>query len=96
MTEAFSKILDLIVAFWAAIRCWEILPAEEIGFVRRFGKPARALKIGWNWRWPLIEGAESVNGQEGVYVLDPQSLRTSDGIEVVVRVSVTFRVVDAL
>lgn len=95
MTEAFSKILDLIVAFWAAIRCWEILPAEEKGFVRRLGKPARSLRPGFNWRWPLIEVAHAINAQEGVYVLDPQSLRTADGVEAVLRVSVTFRVIDA-
>lgn len=95
MTEAFSKILDLIVAFWAAIRCWEILPAEDIGFIRRFGRPVRDLHVGWNRKWPLIESADTVNAQEGVYVLDPQSLRTLDGVEVVVRVSVTFKVQDA-
>ncbi len=63
--------------------------------MRRLGKPARSLRPGLNWKWPLLETAEQVNAQEGVYVIDPQSLRTSDGVEVVVRVSVTFRVVDA-
>jgi regulator of protease activity HflC (stomatin/prohibitin superfamily) len=93
--EALSKIIDLIISFWAALRFWEILPAEEIGFVRRLGKPARSLRPGFNWKCPIIEGAETANAQEGVYVLDPQSLRTSDGLEVVVRVSVTFKVIDA-
>lgn len=95
MTEAFSKILEFIVAWWTALRFWDVLPAEEIGFIRRLGKPARDMHPGLNWRLPVIESAETVNGQEGVYMLDPQSLRTSDGVDMVVRCSVTFRVVDA-
>jgi regulator of protease activity HflC (stomatin/prohibitin superfamily) len=94
MSEAFSKILELIIAWWTALKCWEILDVEEIGFIRRFGKPVRDLKPGWNWRWPIIESGLTENAQEGVYCLDPQSLRTTDGVELVVRVSVTFRIVD--
>lgn len=94
MTEAFSKILDLIIACWSALKFWEILDVEEVGFIRRLGKPARDLKPGWNWRWPIIESGLTENAQEGVYVLDPQSLRTADGIELVLRSSVTFRVID--
>ncbi len=92
MTEAFSKIIDFIVSWWTALRCWDILPAEELGFIRRMGKPARDMRPGLNWRWPVLETAETVNGQEGVYMLDPQSLRTTDGVDLVVRCSVTFRV----
>ena len=92
MTEAFSKILDLIVAWWHALRFWEILDVEEAGFIRRFGKPARDLKPGLNLKWPIIEKACTENCQEGVYVLDPQSLRTDDGVELVMRVSVTFKI----
>jgi regulator of protease activity HflC (stomatin/prohibitin superfamily) len=95
MIEALSKIIDLIIAFWSALRFWEVLPTEEIGFIRRLGKPARSLRPGFNWKCPILEGAETANAQEGVYTLDPQSLRTSDGVEVVVRVSVTFKVIDA-
>lgn len=95
MTEAFSKILEFIVAWWTAIRFWDVLPYEEIGFIRRLGLPARDMHPGMNWRWPIIERAETTNAQEGVYMLDPQSLRTSDGVDMVVRCSVTFRVVDA-
>ncbi len=95
MTEAFSKILEFIVSWWTALRFWDVLPAEEIGFIRRIGKPVRNMTPGLNWRWPIIESAESVNGQEGVYMLDPQSLRTSDGVDMVIRCSVTFKVADA-
>ncbi len=95
MTEAFSKIIEFIVAWWTALRFWDVLPSEEIGFIRRLGKPARDMHPGINWRWPVLESAETVNGQEGVYMIDPQSLRTSDGVDMVVRCSVTFRVVCA-
>jgi regulator of protease activity HflC (stomatin/prohibitin superfamily) len=95
VTEAFSKILEFIVSWWTALRCWDVLPAEEIGFIRRFGGCARDMHPGINWRWPVIETAETVNGQEGVYTLDPQSLRTADDVCLVLRASVTFKVVCA-
>lgn len=94
MSEAFLKILEFIAAWWHALRFWEILDVEERGFIRRFGKPARDLKPGLNWKWPLIERACSENAQEGVYVLDSQSLRTFDGVDLVLRVSVTFKITD--
>lgn len=94
MTEAFLKICEFIAAWWHALRCWEVLDVEEQGFVRRFGKPARDLKPGLNWKWPLLERACTENAQEGVYVLDSQSLRTVDGIDLVLRVSVTFKIHD--
>lgn len=95
MTEAFSKILEFIVSWWTALRFWDVLPSEEIGFIRRVGKYARDMHPGLNWRWPVIESAETANAQEGVYMLDPQSLRVTDGYDMVVRCSVTFRIVDA-
>jgi regulator of protease activity HflC (stomatin/prohibitin superfamily) len=95
VSEALSKILELIVACWRALCCWDVLPAEEIGFIRRLGKYSRRMRPGWNWRWPLIETAEKAHGQEGIYILDPQSLRTRDGVFLVLRMSVTFRIVNA-
>ncbi len=95
MTEAFLKLVDLVIAWWHALTCWTILQQEDVGFIRRFGKFARKLHPGFNWRWPLIEKAEAICGQDTVYTLDPQSLRTVDGVELVVRASVMFRVVDA-
>ncbi len=94
MTEAFLKILEFLAAWWHALRFWEILDVEELGFVRRFGKPVRDLKPGLNLKWPVLESTCTENAQEGVYDLDPQSLRTADGIELVLRVSVTFKIDD--
>jgi regulator of protease activity HflC (stomatin/prohibitin superfamily) len=95
MSDALLKILEIIIACWERIVPWVVLPAEEIGFIRRLGKPGDDLHPGFNWKAPVISVAETANAQEGVYVLEPQSLRTKDGAEVIVRVSVTFRVVDA-
>jgi regulator of protease activity HflC (stomatin/prohibitin superfamily) len=94
MTEAFSKIVELLIAWWTALRFWDVLPAEEAGFIRRLGKAGRSMRPGLNWRCPIIESAETVNAQEGVYCIDPQSLRTKDDVGLVMRLSVTFRVTD--
>lgn len=95
MTEALLKLIDLVIAWWHALTFWHVLPAEDIGFVRRFGKYARPLKPGLNLRWPIVESAETCCGQEGIYVLDPQSLRTADDVTLVLRASVTFKITDA-
>ena len=95
MTELIGKLIDLIVGCWRALWPWPILPAEEIGFVRRLGRYHRDMQVGVNWKWPLFDKAETVESQEGIYILDPQSLRTADGRDLVLRISVTFRVSDA-
>lgn len=95
MTEIVGKLIDLVVTCWRALWPWVILPVEEIGFIRRLGRAQRDMNPGVNWKWPLIEKAHTVESQEGIYILDPQSLRTNDGKDLVMRVSVTFRVADA-
>lgn len=95
MIDALMKLVELLMSWWHALTPWAVLPQEEVGFVRRLGKYARKMKAGTNLKWPIIEKAETVSAQESVYTLDPQSLRTSDAVELVLRASVTFRVVDA-
>jgi regulator of protease activity HflC (stomatin/prohibitin superfamily) len=68
---------------------------EQVGFIRRLGVPHRDLKQGLNWKWPVLESSEIESGRAWPQILDPQSLRTIDGVQVVVRISVTCRIVNA-
>lgn len=95
MIDALMKLIELLQAWWHALTFWTILDQENVGFVRRLGKYRRKLKPGWNWRWPIIEKAETIPAGESVSMLDPQSLRTADAVELVIRASVTFKVVNA-
>lgn len=92
MTEAISKLVDLIASAWRLFACWAILDAEFKGFIRRLGVPQRALKKGWNWKWPVLESPVTEDARAYAYILDPQSLQTGDGVALVLRLSVTVRV----
>jgi regulator of protease activity HflC (stomatin/prohibitin superfamily) len=90
-----KQILDFLLQWWHALRFWDVLDQERVGFIRRLGRAHRDMTAGINWRWPLIESAVTFDGQEGTYVLDPQSLRTLDGVNLVLRLKVTCQIIDA-
>jgi regulator of protease activity HflC (stomatin/prohibitin superfamily) len=92
--EALSKLVDLIVSAWQLCACWAILDQERLGFIRRLGRPHRKMQPGWNWKLPLLEQAVDDDARAYAYILDPQSLQTGDGKAVVLRLSVTCRVVN--
>jgi regulator of protease activity HflC (stomatin/prohibitin superfamily) len=90
-----AQLFSFIAQFWRLLLPWVVLDAEQVGFVRRLGVPHRTLKPGLTWKMPLLEHAEVEDSRCYVYILDPQSLRTADGEQVVLRISVCTRVVDA-
>jgi regulator of protease activity HflC (stomatin/prohibitin superfamily) len=94
VTEALSKLADLIAAAWRLVVFWAILDQEHLGFIRRLGRPHRKMRKGWNWKWPWIEKPETEDGRAYAYILDPQSLQTGDGVALVLRLSVTCRIVN--
>ncbi len=90
-----AQLFQFIAQFWRLLLPWVVRDTEQVGFVRRLGVPQRDLKPGLNWKWPLLESPEVESGRAWPQILDPQSLRTIDGVQVVVRISVTCRIVDA-
>lgn len=89
-----DQIIALLQAFGDFLRFWVVVDQEQLGFIRRLGKHGRELTPGLHWKWPVLERAEVEDGRPYVYLLDPQSLTTSDGLMVVVRLTVTVTVVD--
>lgn len=89
-----QQILSFLLESWRFLICWAILDQEQLGFIRRVGRPHRKMKPGWNWKWPVFERAETEDGRAYAYILDPQSLQTGDGRAVVLRLSVTCRVMN--
>lgn len=90
-----TQILQFIAQFWRALVPWYVLDAEKVGFIRRLGVPRHDAKPGLHYKHPLIESLESESMAEYPAVLDPQSLTTHDGVEVVIRATVTCSVFDA-
>jgi regulator of protease activity HflC (stomatin/prohibitin superfamily) len=88
-----DKLIDFLISFIDLFRFWSILPPEQAGFVRRFGLPVRDLKPGLNFLWPFnIETTTRADMRQWSDVLPPQSLRTKDGVDVVVRLMVAYQV----
>jgi regulator of protease activity HflC (stomatin/prohibitin superfamily) len=88
-----DKLIDFLISFIDLFRFWSILPPEQAGFVRRFGLPVRDLKPGLNFVWPFnIETTTRADMRQWSDVLPPQSLRTKDGVDVVVRLMVAYQV----
>ena len=63
--------------------------------MRRLGVPHRTVSPGLIWKWPVLEIVEVEDARDYSMLCDPQSLRTKDGVDVVLRVAVTFNVTDA-
>jgi regulator of protease activity HflC (stomatin/prohibitin superfamily) len=87
-----QQILSFLKETWRFFIFWAVLDQEQLGFIRRLGRPNRKMHPGWNWKWPVIEQAETEDGRAYAYILDPQSLQTGDGVALVLRLSVVVRV----
>ena len=90
-----AQLLQFLAQFWRALVPWYVLDTEQVGFVRRVGIPRRDARPGIHLKWPVIERLEAESTAEYPAVLDPQSLTTKDGVEVVLRATVTCCVFDA-
>jgi regulator of protease activity HflC (stomatin/prohibitin superfamily) len=90
-----ASVFSFLAQFWRQLLFWSVLDAEQVGFVRRLGVPNRTVSPGLVWKWPILESLESEDARDYSMVCDPQSLRTKDGIDVVLRTAVTFNVTDA-
>lgn len=90
----FDKLIDVLISIIHWFRPWVICAAENAGFIRRFGMPVRDLKPGWNWVWPFIESSSMADMRVWADILPSQSLRTTDGVDMVVRLMVSHSVKD--
>lgn len=92
-----AQLFQFVAQFWRALLPWVIREPEQVGFFRWLGVPTkRELRPGWNWKCPLAHTVELEDGRAYSYILDPQSVQTADDVALVLRLSVTCRVVDAL
>lgn len=91
----FDKLFDFVLQFLGLFQFWTTCASEHRGFVRRFGVPVRKLRPGFNWLLPFnIETTTHVDMRVWADVLPAQSLRTSDGVDLVLRLMVSYHVED--
>lgn len=89
-----DKLVETLVSVIHWFRFWAICGAEYRGVMCRFGHPVRDLQAGWNWKWPMVEEAALADVRVWADVLPAQSLRTTDGVTLVVCLMVSHQVVD--
>lgn len=91
----FDKLIDFVISILHLFRFWQLCPTEYAGFVRRFGVPARDLRPGFNFVWPFgVETCTLVDMRMWADVLPAQSLRTVDGVDLVIKLMVSHQVKD--
>lgn len=91
----FDRLFDFLVSILGFFQFWTVLKAEDAGFIRRFGVPVRDMQPGLNWILPfMIETSTHVDMRQWSDVLPAQSLRTKDGVDIVVRLMVAYHVED--
>ncbi len=89
-----DKLIETIVSVIHWFKFWAICGAEYQGVMTRFGHPVRDLRPGWNWKFPFVEAAALADVRVWADVLPAQSLRTKDGVTMVLRLMVSHQVVD--
>lgn len=89
------QIFQFLAQFWRQLLPWYVLDAEQVGFIRHLGVPREDARPGMHYKHPIVETLEAESTAEYSAVVDPQSLTTKDGVEVIVRATVTCSVFDA-
>lgn len=90
-----TQILNFIAQFWRQLLPWYVLDEEQVGFIRRLGVSKGPARPGLHYKHPVIETLEAEDGRIYTCTLDPQSLTSKDGSELVVRAIAQCSVVDA-
>lgn len=89
-----EQLLDLIRDFWDRIFPFSIVPQYESGLVLRFGLFNRPANSGLVWKWPIIEEVITCRNTTTTMNVNPQTLTTKDGKNVIVSSIVKYKVVD--
>lgn len=90
----FEKLIEFILQ---QIDLWSfahVVDAHEGGVILRWGKYARTIGPGFNWKWPLMEKASLANTCTTTQRLPAQTLTTKDGQQVVVEAIVRYAIRD--
>ncbi len=89
-----AQLFGFIAQFWRQLLPLVIVDTGHVAVLKRWGVVQRMLEPGLRFKVPLRDTVEVEDGREWTYVLDPQSLTSTDRVAFVIRLSVMVRVVD--
>ncbi len=75
-------------------RTFTVFP-DEAGVRITLGTRVKTLKPGWYIYWPVIQHAEKLSVMPQAVDLRPQSVHTSDGVDMVIGGAILYRISDA-
>jgi regulator of protease activity HflC (stomatin/prohibitin superfamily) len=106
-----DKLIDLVISILDHLRFWEVVKYYNRGVKLCFGKPIRKngrrypeddktnpireIQPGIYWRTPLADQYITIMVKMDAMPLDPQTIITSDGIEIVVQAVLKYEIDDA-
>lgn len=89
-----ETLLEGIKNRWDEMKVFTIMYDYEAGFIRKYGKYNRCMKVGINWKYPIIEEFNHTSTQDDIKKFEPQTVTTKDGYQLVARPIVTCFVFD--
>jgi regulator of protease activity HflC (stomatin/prohibitin superfamily) len=90
----FDKLIDFIIDFIDQIIPVKVLKEYQQGVLFRFGKFKKILKVGIHFKVPFIDEIDSYPVVYTTITLPPQSIVTSDGVCVVIRGHIKYKIED--
>lgn len=91
----FDRLVEALLSWIGLFKFWVVCDPYVRGWIVRLGVPAREIGPGWHLLWPFrVEVPALVDMRPSTDILDAQSVHCADQQPVVMRLVVTWRVVD--
>lgn len=90
-----DRLIDVILQFGDAIKCWEVINHYEKGVRLRFGKyVGDVLEPGYHWKIPFADTILTIMIKMTTMRLPEQTVTTLDGKVVVVKAIIKYEITD--
>jgi regulator of protease activity HflC (stomatin/prohibitin superfamily) len=90
----FEKLLELLAAGWERVSPFVVIHPYEQGVILRLGRFHTCKEAGFHWKWPFVDEVIQVTTCLTTMRLPPQTLTTSDDVQVVVAAIVKYQIRD--
>ncbi len=90
----FDKLIEFIIGIIDKVMPFWIVKQTDNAILLRFGKYSRTLQPGFYWKWPFADEIISHHVMTALLSIPVQSLTTKDGLQIVVKAVVKYKVDD--
>lgn len=90
----FDKLIEVILSVWDKLIFFTFVKQYQQGAYLRYGKLRKILDPGFHWKWPIVDEIDCYHVLTTAMNLEPQSLTTKDGFEIVVKGVIKYRIED--